>query len=80
MALQFPSDLPPEQRQKPPFDYETMFCGLLMGLAVLAFAACLLLVINGKAEQWLRERFGVLQLKKGSFKQSQSSEGAGNPR
>lgn len=54
MALQYPSDLPPERRHKPPFDYEAMFTGLLMGFAVLAFAACLLFVINGKAEQWIQ--------------------------
>ena len=57
MALQFPSDLPPHCREKPAFDFEAMFSGVLMGVAVLAFAACLLLVINGRAEKWLRARF-----------------------
>ena len=31
-----------------------MFSGLLMGFAVLAFAACLLLVVNGMAEKWIQ--------------------------
>ena len=32
-----------------------MLSGLLIGVATLGFAACMLLVLNGKAEQWFRQ-------------------------
>ncbi len=38
-----------------------MISGLLMGLATLGFAACLLLVMNGKAEKWMQQLRGAHQ-------------------
>lgn len=79
MALQFPSDLPPEQRQKLSFDFEVMLSGLLMGFAVLAFAACLLFVLNGKAEKWLLSFSGKAAVPKAAG-QSQAGKSPAPPK
>ena len=68
MALHYPSDHPKpnRKRSKPKTDRLLMLEGVLMGLAVVGFAACLLLVLNGKAEEWLRQLREVPSLQRTS--------------
>lgn len=43
-----------------------MLSGLLMGFAVVAFAACTLFVLNGRAERWLQMLFQTQKATEGS--------------
>ena len=51
----YPSDQPKQPRNRPKVDVESMLAGTLIAVAVLGFAACLLLVFNGKAGKWARQ-------------------------
>lgn len=55
MAFISSSDRSNQERNKAKQDFDIMVTGLLMGIAIIGFGACLLLVLNGKAEKWLRQ-------------------------
>lgn len=53
MAFIASSDRSNQDRNKAKQDFDTIITGLLMGIAMVGFGACFVMVLNGKAEEWL---------------------------